>query len=99
MQNLSDILPLFCTPTWLSYHVSENQGYFHRFFEKKKNLTGSANFPPGYPFLSVFRLFLLQFDVRERLLEGFKVLLLREKRASLRNDNGEKNKEVRNLHI
>ena len=25
MQNLSDILPLFCTPTWPSYHVSENQ--------------------------------------------------------------------------
>ena len=25
MQNLSDILPLFCTPTWLSHHVSENQ--------------------------------------------------------------------------
>ena len=27
MQNLSDILPLFCTPTWPSYHVSENQEY------------------------------------------------------------------------
>ena len=26
MQNLSDILPLFCTPTWPSHHVSENQG-------------------------------------------------------------------------
>ena len=25
MQNLSDILPLFCTPTWPSHHVSENQ--------------------------------------------------------------------------
>jgi len=25
MQNLSDILPLFCTSTWPSYHVSENQ--------------------------------------------------------------------------
>ena len=25
MQNLSDILPLFCTPTWPSPHVSENQ--------------------------------------------------------------------------
>ena len=25
MQNLSDILPLFCTPRWPSYHVSENQ--------------------------------------------------------------------------
>ena len=23
--NLSDILPLFCTPTWLSHHVSQNQ--------------------------------------------------------------------------
>ena len=21
MQNVSDILPLFCTPTWLSHHV------------------------------------------------------------------------------
>ena len=26
-QNLSDILPLFCTPTWPSHHVSENQEY------------------------------------------------------------------------
>ena len=25
MQNLSDILPFFCTPTWPSHHVSENQ--------------------------------------------------------------------------
>ena len=25
MQNLSDILPLFCTPTWPCHHVSENQ--------------------------------------------------------------------------
>ena len=25
MQNLSSILPLFCTPTWPSHHVSENQ--------------------------------------------------------------------------
>ena len=29
MQNLSNILPLFCTPTWPSYHVSENQEYLH----------------------------------------------------------------------
>ena len=28
MQNLSDILPLFCTPTWPSHHMSENQEYF-----------------------------------------------------------------------
>ena len=27
MQNLSDILPLFCTPTWPSHHVSENQEF------------------------------------------------------------------------
>ena len=27
MQNLSDILPLFCTPTWPSHHVSENKEY------------------------------------------------------------------------
>ena len=27
MQNLNDILPLFCTPTWPSYHVSEHQEY------------------------------------------------------------------------
>ena len=27
MRNLSDILPLFCAPTWLSHHVSENQEY------------------------------------------------------------------------
>ena len=25
MQNLSDVLPLFCTPIWPSHHVSENQ--------------------------------------------------------------------------
>ena len=25
VQNLSDILPLFCTPTWPSYHLSEYQ--------------------------------------------------------------------------
>ena len=25
MQNVSDILPLFCTPTWPSHHVSETQ--------------------------------------------------------------------------
>ena len=29
MQNVSDILPLFCTPTWPSHHVSENQEKFH----------------------------------------------------------------------
>ena len=27
LQNLSHILPLFCTPTWRSHHVSENQEY------------------------------------------------------------------------
>ena len=25
MQNLSNILPFFCTPTWLSHHISANQ--------------------------------------------------------------------------
>ena len=25
MQNMSDIFPLFCTSTWPSHHVSENQ--------------------------------------------------------------------------
>ena len=28
MQNLSDILTLFYTPTWPSHHVSENQNIF-----------------------------------------------------------------------
>ena len=28
MQNLNNILPLFCTPTWPSQHVSENQELF-----------------------------------------------------------------------
>ena len=28
MQNLGDVLPLFCTPTWPSHHVSENQELF-----------------------------------------------------------------------
>ena len=27
MQNMSDIFPLFCTPTWPFHHVSENQEY------------------------------------------------------------------------
>ena len=27
MQNFSDILPLSCTPTWPSHHVTENQEY------------------------------------------------------------------------
>ena len=27
MQNLSDILPIFCAPTWPSHHVSENQNF------------------------------------------------------------------------
>ena len=27
MQNLSDILPLFCSPTWPFHHVSENQQF------------------------------------------------------------------------
>ena len=30
MQNLSDTLPLLCTPTWSPHHVSENQE-FHDF--------------------------------------------------------------------
>ena len=25
MQNFSDVLPLFCTPTWPSHHVNNNQ--------------------------------------------------------------------------
>ena len=29
MQNLSDILPLCCTPIWPSHHVSENQESDH----------------------------------------------------------------------
>jgi len=35
-QNLSDILPLFCTPTWPSHHVSEKKEYkfFFRTLEK-----------------------------------------------------------------
>ena len=32
MQNLSDILPLFCTPTWPSHHVSENQEFVSALF-------------------------------------------------------------------
>ena len=28
MQNLSDILPSFCTPTRSSHHAGENQEYF-----------------------------------------------------------------------
>ena len=31
MQNLSDILPLFCTPTWPSHHVGENQEFSNWF--------------------------------------------------------------------
>ena len=35
MQNLGDILPLLCTPTWPSHHVSKNQEFpfdSHNFF-------------------------------------------------------------------
>ena len=35
LQNLSDILPLFCTPTWPSQHVSENQE-----LKKKRKIKG-----------------------------------------------------------
>ena len=31
VQNLGNILPLFCTPTWLSHHVSEKQEYIFLF--------------------------------------------------------------------
>ena len=30
MQNLSNILPLFCAPTWPSHHLSKNQEYRFR---------------------------------------------------------------------
>ena len=39
MPNLRDILPLFCTPTWPSYHVSENQE-FHDLMLEKTDLHG-----------------------------------------------------------
>ena len=32
LQNLSDILPLFCTPTWPSHHLRENQEFNLVFF-------------------------------------------------------------------
>ena len=32
MQNLSNILPLFCTPTWPSHHASENQEWLISLF-------------------------------------------------------------------
>jgi len=36
MQNLSDILPLFCAPTWPSHHVSEwNEGRRNRTFRER----------------------------------------------------------------
>ena len=38
MQNLSDILPLFCIPTWPSHHVSENQELGDDVFYKTSNL-------------------------------------------------------------
>ena len=41
MQNLSDILPLFCTPTWLSHHVSQNQELL--------NTEGKREFIPSKP--------------------------------------------------
>ena len=37
MQNLSDILPSFCTPTWPSHHVSENQEYIQRLQDDYSN--------------------------------------------------------------
>ena len=32
MQNLSDILPLFCTAIWQSHHISENLELLKYFF-------------------------------------------------------------------
>ena len=43
MQNLSDILPLFCTPTWPSHHMSENQGYMVHLTKSKKISTDDKN--------------------------------------------------------
>ena len=44
MQNLGDILALFCTPTWPSHHVSENQElsvHFHVVIMCIKAILGS----------------------------------------------------------
>ena len=40
MQNLSDILPLFCTPTYPSYHLSLTYRYC-RFVSPEKTASGS----------------------------------------------------------
>ena len=47
-QNLSDILPLFCTPTWPSHHVSENQEYLEVFFLWKLVASLSEKSSSGY---------------------------------------------------
>ena len=43
MQNLSDILSLFCIPTWLSHHVSENQ----ELASKEKNIKFDRHYERG----------------------------------------------------
>ena len=42
MQNLSDILPLFCTPTWPSHHVNENKESGHCFVALALSLPSRA---------------------------------------------------------
>ena len=47
MQNLRDISPLFCTPTWPSHHVRENQEY--KWEKSKADQTGKGIYVLFYP--------------------------------------------------
>ena len=74
MQNLTEILPLFCTATWPLNHVSENQGYHFRrkqlYIHLKENLDTTrvliGQNLQGYAIAPVNRKFLLLTIVLEK---------------------------------
>ena len=68
MQNLSNILPLFCTPTWPSHHVSENQEFTS---SCARLFTYHVNVCPGF---LVFGVSLLTISYVVQYMEGMFVL-------------------------
>ena len=71
MQNLTNILPLFCTPTWPSHHdhVSENQEYAHSRHVKliglnKKNKMHTRKYMSRKRAVSIFVLVITRFRVQ-----------------------------------
>ena len=72
MQNLSDILPLFCTPAWPSHHVSENQEYrllteFEGPHCKLRNSKKQQNLSSIWPKVATFRYAFLLFQFMARV--------------------------------